>query len=79
MLGQSVFTHERDVGSTDRIGIAVQREAHISDKDRARTGQVDVLVQPEREVCQIRRNPKARTRTELASCLHAATFSTAVA
>ena len=60
MLGQSVFTHERDVGPTHRIGIAAQREAHVSDKDRARTGQVGVLTQPEREV---RRNvpvPAAR-------------------
>src|SRR5439155_4241612 len=48
----SVFTHEGDVGPTHRIGIAAQREAHVSDKDRARTGQVAVLVQPEREVCR---------------------------
>jgi hypothetical protein len=30
--------------------MAVQREADVSDKHRARTGQVDVLVQPEREI-----------------------------
>jgi pimeloyl-ACP methyl ester carboxylesterase len=34
-LGQSVFTHERDVGSTHRIGIAVQREAHVSDYNQS--------------------------------------------